>query len=117
MPERIKITTAERDGATIITISGDLSLAAIEEFEVAINTLAGKRPKLAVFDMTAVSFVSSLAMGSLVSLHHSMKTTSGGRIVLAGLQPMIRRAFETAKLNQLIGLVDSVDEAIKRHGG
>lgn len=117
MPESIKITTVDRGGATVMTVRGDLSLGAIEEFEMAINTLAGKRPKLAVFDMTDVSFVSSLAMGSLVSLHHSMKSTTGGRIVLAGLQPMIRRAFETAKLNQLIGLVDSVDEAIKQYGG
>lgn len=117
MPDRIKINTTERGNATIVTIRGDLSLGAIEEFEAAINTLAGKRPKLAVFDMTEVSFVSSLAMGSLVSLHHAMKSTSGGRIVLAGLQPMIRRAFETAKLNQLIGLVDSVDEAMKQYGG
>lgn len=115
MADILQIKVIQDKQTTIMAVTGDISMAAVDEFELEVNKIASKNPKLAVFDMRNVSFISSLAMGTLVSLHHTMKRTSGGKIVLAGLQPMIRRAFETAKLDQLIGLADSVEDAIKKY--
>ncbi|MCE9591407.1 MAG: STAS domain-containing protein [Planctomycetes bacterium] len=116
MPAPVKFSVREEPGTVIVTVTGDLSLSAVDEFQVYINGVAAKKPRLAIFEMHEVTFVSSLAMGSLVSLYHVVNKVSGGKVVLVGLQSMIRRAFEVAKLNELIGLAESVEDAVKKYG-
>lgn len=115
MSETIDVQITDDPRAVIVKVVGNISLACVDAFDVQVNKVAARRPKLVVFDMAGVSSIPSLAMRSLISLNQSVRRTTQGRVVLAGLQLPVRRAFEMARLDQLFGMEEGVEAAITRY--
>jgi anti-sigma B factor antagonist len=62
-----------------------------------------------LIDAAAVEFIDSSGLGVLVFLLKQMG--EGGRIVVAGARPAVRRLFQITKLDGVFQLSDSLDEA------
>ena len=62
--------------------------------------LADDPQKKILVDFRQIELMSSATLGVLVRLYRDL-SEQGGRIVLCGLQPPVRKTFELTKLDQL----------------
>lgn len=95
----------------LVCIRGQADTAAVAEIERAFLRVAAGRPRLVVLDLSEMSFVSSLAMGLLVTLHKAV-TRQGGQLRLAAVQPLVAAAFARVRLLELLEVCDSVASAL-----
>jgi anti-sigma B factor antagonist len=56
-----------------------------------------------LLDFTNVEYITSVELGTLVSLHKKMKV-SGGRLTLFNLNPHVFEVFAVTRLEKLIGI-------------
>jgi anti-anti-sigma factor len=65
-----------------------------------------------VVNLDAVSYIDSDGLGVLVGIHTSVKNR-GGKVRLAGVNPVIMDLFRLAKLLDVFEVHESVDQAVK----
>ena len=63
-----------------------------------------------IFDMAGVTHIDSAAIGTIVKCLAKLKR-SGGKLRIATAQPMIQYSLKMTKLDTLIEMFSSVDEA------
>lgn len=95
----------------LVRIRGQADTAATAEIDRSFLRVTAGRPRLVVLDLSEMSFVSSLAMGSLMNLHRAV-TRQGGRLRLAAVQPLVAEAFTRVRLPEVIEICDSVASAL-----
>lgn len=64
-----------------------------------------------VLDLSGVEYLSSSALGKLVSLNGRLKTR-GGQLRLCGLQPLVADVFNTCRLDRLLDIKRDTAEAL-----
>jgi anti-anti-sigma factor len=67
-------------------------------------------PKL-VIDMQHVRFIGSAFLGRMISLHRTTTARDGGRFALCGPSTFCRAAIGVAKLDTVLEIFDSVEQA------
>jgi anti-anti-sigma factor len=65
-----------------------------------------------VVNLEAVSYIDSEGLSLLLGIHASVRNR-GGKVRLAGANPVIKDLFQLAKLLDVIELHESVDQAVK----
>ena len=98
-------------GAAIIALSGRLVFGRdLEQLEAAVKKLVQEGQKRTILDASALDYVDSAAIGTLVScLSHVKK--SGGELRLAGANPRIVRLFSMTGVDKLLPVYPSIAEA------
>ena len=71
----------------------------------------GKGTEVFILDGTRTAVLDSTALGGLVSLLRTLKTSSG-KIALVGLQDSVRRVLALAHLESVFALYPTVDAAL-----
>ena len=64
-----------------------------------------------ILDFSSVEYISSVGLRVLM-LAARQATAQGGRIAIAGLQPVVKEVFEISRFNLLFKIFDSVDAAL-----
>lgn len=83
-----------------------------EQLQREIPAAAAQRPGLpVVLDMSLVAFIPSVALGSLVLLSRSLKK-DGRHFFLVGLQPEIRNLLALTRIDKLLEIHGSLEEAL-----
>lgn len=105
------MTTISTDGEiTVLTLETErVDASAAPALKADIQKRLDGPAKKVVLDMSAVSFMDSTGLGTLVSLVKMLG--SDGAMTVAGAQPTVRRLFEITRLDSLFRLTDSVVEA------
>ena len=98
-------------GASVIALSGRLVFGRdLDQLEAAVNKLIETGEKRTILDASALDYVDSAAIGTLVScLSHVKK--SGGELRLAGANPRIVRLFSMTGVDKLLPVYPSIAEA------
>lgn len=96
---------------TVARIIGELKLRC-EVCEIALRRILAGHPKVLILDISGLSFASSLGMGLLVSTGRSVKLW-GGKVCLAGGQPLVLEGLQRARLLDVLKHYPTVDEAVK----
>jgi anti-anti-sigma factor len=97
----------------VLKASGQLTEGECGEFLEALRReLKADAPRL-VLDVDALLYLSSAGLGALVSAHQSF-LNANRRLVLAGVNPKVRKLLALTSLDKLIECADTVDEALKR---
>ena len=102
----------EADGAVVVGPVGDFDIAATDLLRSALaEALSPDRPKLVV-DLSATTFMDSMALGSLIA---AGKKASGwgGWMRLVAPPANIRRVLRVTEVDRVFGLYDTVDEALR----
>jgi len=95
----------------VITISGRLALGGeTEKLNAAINTLLQKSQRKFVLDITALDYVDSSGVGTLVSCLTDVKK-AGGDLKVVGANQRIRRIFSMTGVDRLMPLFGTLAEA------
>jgi anti-sigma B factor antagonist len=75
------------------------------------NSEAGK----VVLNFRKVEFLSSAVLGRLVKLHKTLQST-GGRLILCRIAPMIFEVFKLTRLDKVLNIKPDTGEALRALG-
>lgn len=103
----IQITMSEVDGVRVLAVEGPLTISTMFKFQDAWR--ADKSPTL-VFDLTAVPYADSAAIGSIVNAYVSRK--NAGRVMAVAASERVRTTMQITKVDQLFPLCKTLKDAI-----
>ncbi len=113
--QELNITLAERDGTTVLTLTGRIDLHGAEKMRAACREAVAAGAADLVLDLSRVPFVSSTGLGSFLVLQQEQERR-GRRVVFAGLQPAPRHVLEVLNLAPYLELAEDVPAALARLG-
>jgi anti-sigma B factor antagonist len=99
-----------REGATVVSLAGELDLYNAEEVRSGLLDACAGNPDVLVVDLEQVTFIDSTALGVLVDAHRRMGGRDKFRLAAPGLET--RRALEVSGLDQHFSVHDSVADAV-----
>src|SRR5579862_3498165 len=109
-------TTANVNGYSVVTFttSSLMNASELERLTVALDLLADKQGngKL-VLDFTRVEYLSSQAIGMVVGLHKKVAKVPGGKLVLCGVGPQLMQLLKITRLDRLLKVVNTQQDAVK----
>jgi len=109
------IREESRNGVVVLRPAGRIDSGTAPLFEKRVaQAVAGGKVRV-VIDMAEVSGVGSAGLRSLL-MASKTATAGGSRIVLAGLSPAIRKAFDTSGFTGLFAMHADVEAALKALG-
>ena len=107
----MEIPVEKQGEVAVAALPGDhLDAGLVEEFRRDIAPILDANPKL-VFDMTALRFVDSAAVGALLSCLRRV-SGAGGDLKLFGLSRPVRAIFDMARMHRIFDLYETKDEAL-----
>ncbi|MFM7034803.1 MAG: STAS domain-containing protein [Planctomycetia bacterium] len=113
-----RIDVSEQGPVTVVQIVDRkiLDESAIQELGCEILSLIDQDGKRSVaLDFSHVEFLSSSALGKLITLDRRMKS-HGGRLALCSIRPEILEVFQITKLNKVFDIHKDVADATSALG-
>jgi anti-sigma B factor antagonist len=103
----------QQGGACVIRVVGDAGLHNAERLDFELARRSTFRPKLAVLDLSKLTFICSLGLGALISFQRVVNR-HGGTVRLTGLSARFADVFRRVQLQQVFELHESVDAALAK---
>jgi anti-anti-sigma factor len=107
----IKFETSQDPRGAVVKIIGEMGVACGTAVDAYFTRLIAGHAKVLVLDLSAVPFVSSLCMGSLVNLRKGA-ARSGGVVRIAAANADVTDSFKRASLQRLFDMFDTVEDAL-----
>lgn len=102
--------TSEKDGALVISFSGDIDLQTSPDARKALLAQVGSgSPILA--DLSGVGYIDSSGVASLVECLQSAKK-SGQKFALVAVSENALRVLQLARLDRVFTICDTIDDGI-----
>jgi anti-sigma B factor antagonist len=98
-------------GVVVLALAGELDLAVSGRFRELVDSVTADEPSLVVADVGEVGFMDSTMLRELLRAHREVSEI-GGRFVVAGPQPTVRRLLELTGTAEVFALADSRDDAL-----
>jgi anti-anti-sigma factor len=108
------------NGIVKITLSGRLDVLGAQAIDLKFTALTATKKANVLVDISALSFLASLGMRTLISSAKAL-SNRGGKMVLWNPQPNVHDILQTSGLAQLIPVYFDLDEAVgslldRQHG-
>lgn len=110
LADTMTTTVEAHDGATVLTVSGEVDLATAPALENTIEAILTGKPAVLIIDLTGVSFLASAGMATLVAAHQRAGDTT--TIVLVADGPATSRQLKMTSLDQVFALHTTLAEAL-----
>ncbi len=111
LADTMTTTVAAHDGATVLTVAGEVDLATAPALENAIEAILSGKPAALIIDLTAVSFLASAGMATLVAAHQRAGSATAIAVVAEG--PATSRQLKMTSLDQVFALHSTLDAALE----
>lgn len=98
---------------TLFELEGEFDFSDKELMNAAVDQAEGAGSKWLLFDMSAVSYTDSVAVGTLIRGAKRVAPRSGD-VAVIGAQPQVARIFEISGTTELLNVVGTVAEARAR---
>lgn len=108
-PLQIERTIDATSGIATLTLDGPLTLATLFDLQEAIRM--DPQPKT-ILNLASVPYMDSAGLGALLSFHASCQRT-GRRYSLAEIPPRVLTMFLASKVDALVNISPTVDDAMK----
>src|SRR6185369_1815667 len=92
--DEFKIETEAGQSSTIVRITGPLTLTTLFDFQ---NALRREASAITIIDLSAVPYIDSAALGSLLGFHVSCEQ-KGRRYALAGTSQRLEGIFQVTRV-------------------
>jgi anti-sigma B factor antagonist len=109
MDETFEVSEKSDDRSVVVTLSGEIDVAAAPTVRERLERAADRDAPLVV-DLTGVSFIDSTALGVLIGIH-KQRVAGGGEMRLVISEPRVLKVFEITGLTDLFDIVPSLAEA------
>src|ERR1043165_3326344 len=107
----IKVTSEDKDGATIIAPEGDVDLSGSPVLGTALRQAQNARPKRLIVQLGLVDYMDSSGVATLVEALQIARRNNT-RMVLCGMKDRVRSIFEIARLDTVFTIALSRDAAM-----
>ena len=109
----LKLERRKREDLLILDLEGDLDSrsAGVAKEEVRVAIEGGNHRIL--FNLEGVLYIDSAGLGTLVSALKATKEHAGG-VYIAAMTPQVRMVIELTRLDKVLPVFDTVDQAISR---
>lgn len=104
---RIETVSDAPDGIRILRLSGPFTLKTLFDFQTLVR---GGNAPATIIDLTAVPYIDSAALGSLMGVHVSSQRMQRP-YALVGAAPRIKTLFETVAVDKILVTYDTLEEA------
>ncbi|MHC4274097.1 MAG: STAS domain-containing protein [Planctomycetota bacterium] len=108
--EELEIHTEDIADGVILRPVGEIDLSCAAMLRQRLSRVQDGRPARLVVDLSAVPYMDSSGVATLVEAMQIARRT-GSKLVLAALQEKVRSIFEIARLDMVFAIVSSVDDA------
>lgn len=110
----LEIQTRQVDpDITVLIFSGKITLGReSQRIEMLVKELLQKNQKKLVFDLTGVTYIDSTGLGIVTFCSASVRE-AGGALHVAGASGIAEKLFHITKLDNIIGLYPTVEEACR----
>lgn len=108
----MEISIQQLEDCDVVRAEGRIDGMTAPVLEEAFDTIVEAGRFHIVFDMRGVNFISSVGLRVMIDAQKACRG-SGGEVVVAGLSPLIDRAFDLAGYYTLFEVYDTVDGAIE----
>jgi anti-sigma B factor antagonist len=98
------------EGITRVVLSGRLDIAGASEIDLPLSVVGGTRQAVVV-DLSAVTFMASLALRSVV-LAGKAVLSKGGKFVLLSPQPAVEEVITVSGIDELFPIVLEFEEGV-----
>ncbi|QFU89448.1 STAS domain-containing protein [Amycolatopsis sp. YIM 10] len=102
----------DRDGVVLLTLTGELDLAAAEDLDRLLGESLDSGREGLVVDMTGVSFCDSSCLNALLGAARRARAAGAG-FALVAVSPAVVRPITALNLGQLLPMTGSVPEAVE----
>ena len=100
------------DGPVVIaTLRGRITVSEAERFAQKTELVSTPQPSIAILDCSGLAFVSSAGIGELIKLQRLLSQT-GAKMFLASVQPDVMKLLEQSRLDEMMPMYESVDQAL-----
>ena len=96
---------------TVLCPSGRIDAAHSDGFQARLVAAVGRAPVQVVVDMTQVSYISSVGLRALM-IAAKQTRAAGGKLAVAGLQPVVQEIFEISRFNFVVKIFATVREGL-----
>jgi anti-anti-sigma factor len=104
MGEAVMTTRRQTDGAIVVDVRGTLDAATVDALrEALLSTLQRERPPTMIVDLTFVTFMDSMGIGTLVAGYNAAREI-GARFVLRNPSEFVHRQLRVTGLAEMFGL-------------
>ena len=110
MERELKFETAVREDVVFLKLFGSLEVDLQAHLTRVLNSVAPKETDV-VLDCSAINFIDSSCLGTLVSVVKTLRTQNGD-IKLALLTDDVRSIFQITRLDKVFAIFDTLDEAV-----
>jgi anti-anti-sigma factor len=100
-------------GRALFSAFGELDLHVAPELQERIRAAIDREAELVVVDLSAVTFIDSMALGVLLGATDRLRR-HGGDLRLVVPSPQLRRVFEIAQLDRIFSLDRTRESALGR---
>jgi anti-sigma B factor antagonist len=107
-PLSIEVKEGKNSGTRIVTLVGPITLRNLFEFQDVLR--AGELPRLAILDLSGVPYMDSSGMGAVIN-YYVFCQRHNTKMIAAGVSPRVMELFKMTKVDSVIPLAGSVDEA------
>jgi anti-anti-sigma factor len=101
----------QRPAGLLVSMSGELGMPPNTElFRSELTRISAQHPRLVVFDMAGLIYMSSLGIGLLAEAHREMRRHDG-RIRLCALQPRVIEVLQRCRMTKVFEIFESPEAA------
>ena len=98
------------DGITKISLAGRMDSAGVQGIDLQFTALTATKKALILVDLSAVPFLASIGIRTLVANARALRQR-GGRMALLGPQPVVDEVLRTAGVTTIIPIFDDLGTA------
>ena len=106
----MEVRYEERDSGRLVTLEGDVDMGSSRDLRRVFQDLWGSKVSPIVVDLGEVPYIDSSGLATLVECFKEVGKYKG-KFVLAGMTQNVREVFRLARLDTVLTIRDSVDEA------
>lgn len=110
LADTMTTTVAAQDGATVLTVAGEVDLATAPALESSIEAILNGKPAALIIDLSAVSFLASAGMAVLVATHQRAGESTAIAVVADG--PATSRQLRMTNLDQVFAVHSTLEAAL-----
>jgi len=107
----VEIDVEDRDGASLVTVTGQVTAAETNHLSAALEDLAAKKAGLIIVDLSGVNLITSEGLGVLIRARKDAAEYDG-RLVLCGLAGNVLDVFKMTRLDKVFAMYESPSAAL-----
>jgi len=109
-PSSLQFTLEQRPGGLVIPLVGQLGLPPhTDKLQIELVKVYRQCPKILVFDMSQLTFVSSLGIGIFADASRTLRRNAG-KLKLCCVQPKVMEVFERTRMTAIFEFIDKIED-------